>query len=81
MIIIDVPVIPQRDLIAMLKKTAAVPSNIEHLSLRSYYIAVDEERKQSYGINDMAMADHVFKLMQDYQGKDESEYCELVLVV
>lgn len=73
MITIDAPVTPQRDLVAMLKQTAAVPSNVEHLSLRSYYITVDEERKQSYGINNMAMADHVFKLMQEYQGKDESE--------
>lgn len=74
MISIDAPVSPHRDLVAMLKQTAAVPSNIEHLSLRSYFIAVDEERKQSYGVNNMPMADHVFKLMQEYQGKDDSKY-------
>lgn len=69
---IDAPVTPERDLIAMLKQTTAVPSDIEHLALKSYYIAVDEERRHFLGKNEI-MDDHIRELMQEYQAKEESK--------
>lgn len=65
---IDVPLAPERDLIAMLKQTSAIPSDIANMSLKSFYIAVDEERGSALS---NSLSDHVMELMQEYQRKDE----------
>lgn len=70
MVTIDQPSMPEQDLIAMLKQTTAVPTDNGDLVLKSYFIAVDEERKHSSG----AMAnDHIRELVNEYQRKEESE--------
>lgn len=66
---IDAPVAPQRDLIALLKQTTAVPNDAAKLTLKSFFIAVDEERVQISTIAN----DHVRELLQEYQNKDESK--------
>lgn len=65
---IDAPVAPQRDLIALLKQTTAIPMDVAKISLKSFFISVDEERMQPFN----SATDHVRELMQDYQSKDES---------
>lgn len=71
MVTIDQPSVPEQDLIAMLKQTTAVPSDSGDLVLKSYFIAVDEERKHSTS----AMAnDHIRELVNEYQRKEESEF-------
>lgn len=70
-ITIDAPIAPERDLIAMLKQTTAVPTDIENLSLRSFYISVDEEYNKDASCS--YMTDHVLELMQEYESKDESK--------
>lgn len=72
LITIDAPIAPERDLIAMLKQTVAVPTDLESLSLKSFYIAVDQE----YHNANLHMSDHVFELMQDYEARDESKNFE-----
>lgn len=69
MVSIDTPLAPQRDLIALLKQTTAVPIDQSKIALRSFFIAVDEERLQSSN----SFADHVRELMEKYQGQDESK--------
>lgn len=66
---IDTPLAPQRDLIALLKQTTAVPQDHANISLKSFFISVDEERTSQHlpGISE-----HVRDLLQEYQGKDES---------
>ncbi|KAG4067032.1 hypothetical protein HA402_000023 [Bradysia odoriphaga] len=64
---IDTPLAPQRDLIALLKQTTAVPIDQSKIALRSFFVAVDEERFQSSNSH----ADHVRELMDRYQGQDE----------
>lgn len=70
LITIDAPIAPERDLIAMLKQTTAVPSDAENLLLKSYYIAVEEE----YNSNTSYMNDHVMELIQEYEARDDSEF-------
>lgn len=71
MVTIDQPQVPEQDLIAMLKQTTAVPSGSGDLVLKSYFVAVDEERKAPTS----AMTnDHIRELVNDYQRKEESEY-------
>lgn len=67
---IDVPSAPERDLRAMLKHTTAVPSDVENLSLKSFYIAVEEEHNSEHSY----MSEHVLELMRDYEARDESEF-------
>lgn len=67
-IMIDTPVIPQRDLIALLKQTSAIPSNLENVSIRGFFLAVDEERLVSG--HQTAVSDHVRELIQNYQMTD-----------
>lgn len=71
---IDAPMMPERDLIAMLKQTTAIPKEVEHLTLKSFYVVVDEERKSSWKMNSDFDDDHVRELLQDYQRKEESEF-------
>lgn len=68
MVSIDAPVAPQRDLIALLKQTTAIPTDVGKMTLKSFFLSVDEERFQSVN----SITDHVRDLMQDYQSKDES---------
>lgn len=65
---IETPIEPQRDIIALLKQTSAIPSNLENMFIKSFFIAVDEERLQSVP----NVSEHIRDLMQEYQLKDES---------
>lgn len=73
MVCVDAPVAPERDLIAMLKQTRAIPQDINNLILKSYFIAVDEERKSSIDLNSALNNDHIRELLQKYQGEEESK--------
>lgn len=69
---IDVPVAPERDLIATLKQTTAVPMDLENLCIKSFYVSVEEEHNSEsfYGY----MSEHVSELMQEYESRDDSQY-------
>lgn len=69
LITIDAPIAPERDLIAMLKQTTAVPNDVENLSLKSLYITVEEE----YNCDVSYMSEHVLELVQEYEARDESK--------
>lgn len=77
MVCVDAPVAPERDLIAMLKQTRAIPHDINNLVLKSYFIAVDEEKKMSIESNSALTNDHVRDLLQKYQGEEESKWYKL----
>lgn len=70
MVTIDQPSLPEQDLIAMLKQSTAVPSGSGDMVLKSYFIAVDEEKKHSTGT---MSNDHIRELVNEYQRKEESE--------
>lgn len=74
LVIIDAPIMPERDLIAMLKQTTAIPSEVEHLTLKSFYIAVDEERQHFSRAQNTLNDDHIRELLHEYQKTEESEY-------
>lgn len=73
MVCVDAPVAPERDLIAMLKQTKAIPHDINNLILKSYFIAVDEEKKSSIDSNTALTNDHIRELLHKYQGEEESK--------
>lgn len=70
LVTIDDPIAPKRDLIALLKQTTAVPIDQSKITLRSFFISVDEERTTSAN----TMADHIRELLQDYHGQDERKF-------
>ena len=79
LVTIDTPMFPQRDLIALLKQTQAVPvESSKIICIKSFFINVDEERispsQSTHSINE-----HVRELMQEYQGRDESKYSLIVV--
>ncbi|XP_055642383.1 programmed cell death protein 2-like isoform X2 [Toxorhynchites rutilus septentrionalis] len=65
-ILVETPVSPKRDLIALLKQPQIIPRDVINLTLSSSYISVDEERSSSPNISD-----HVRELLQEYQKKEE----------
>lgn len=71
LVTIDTPLAPQRDLIALLKQTTAVPTDHTQISLKSFFIYVDEEQRA--GITSK-IPEHVLELMNEYQGKDDSMF-------
>lgn len=73
MVCVDAPIAPERDLIAMLKQTRAIPNDLNHLQLRSLFISVDEERKISIDSNSALINDHIRELLHKYQGEEESK--------
>lgn len=84
LVCIDAPVVPKRDLIALLKQTTAVPMDSGQLQLRGFYVAVErEERTADGGLAGAgggggALAEHVRELLLEYQSRDESEYWTVV---
>lgn len=75
MVCVDAPVAPERDLIAMLKQTKAIPQDIHNIILKGYFITVDEEKRVSIESNSALINnDHIRDLMQKYHGEEESEY-------
>lgn len=68
MITIDLPTAPQRDLIALLKHTPVISSEMGNKRLKSFFISVDVEKNQS-----TSLSEHVRDLLQEYQLTDESE--------
>ncbi|CAD7093629.1 unnamed protein product [Hermetia illucens] len=68
---IETPTYPERDLVAMLKQTPGIPSNLKKLTLRSFFVSVCEE-KQTATTNYLGLADHVRELIQEYQFRDEN---------
>lgn len=73
MVSVDTPFAPERDLIAMLKQTKAIPNDINDLILKSYFVAVEEEKKQSNDLNNAVISDHIRDLLQKYQNDEESK--------
>lgn len=80
MVCVDAPVAPERDLIAMLKQTKAIPQDINNLILKSYFIAVDDEKKMSIDTNSALTNDHIRELLQKYQGEEESKRARKCLI-
>lgn len=72
MVCVDAPIAPERDLIALLKQTQAIPNDINNLVLKSYFITVEEERKQSSDFNNALVNDHIRDLLHKYHGEEES---------
>lgn len=74
MVTIDAPVLPKRDLIALLKQTTAVPSDPGKITLRGFFVAVEREERTA-GSDGAAgdMSDHIRELLQEYQSKDDSK--------
>lgn len=73
MVSVDTPIAPERDLIAMLKQTKAIPNDVNDLILKSYFVAVEEEKKQSNDLNNAVISDHIRDLLQKYQNDEESK--------
>lgn len=73
MVCVDAPMAPERDLIAMLKQTRAIPNDINNMLLKSYYVSVDEERRVSIDSNSALINDHIRELLHKYQGEEESK--------
>ncbi|GAB0091503.1 programmed cell death protein 2-like [Sergentomyia squamirostris] len=65
-IIIDTPEAPQRDLIALFKQNNVLSSEMVNLTLRSFFISVDEEARPA-----CESSDHIRDLIHEYQKKDE----------
>ncbi|XP_059620940.1 programmed cell death protein 2-like [Phlebotomus argentipes] len=66
LIIIDSPVVPQRDLIALFRQNSVLSSEQVNLTLRSFFINVAEESQSA-----VEHSDHIRDLIQEYQKKDE----------
>ncbi|XP_055716134.1 programmed cell death protein 2-like isoform X2 [Phlebotomus papatasi] len=66
LIIIDTPEAPQRDLIALFKQNSVLSSEQVNLTLRSFFISVDEENQSS-----VDNSDHIRDLIHEYQKKDD----------
>lgn len=66
LVTIETPIAPQRDLVALLKQTSAIPYDMTNSTLKSFFISVDEEKLPS------GIGDHVRELLQDYQNMDEN---------
>lgn len=73
MVCVDAPVAPERDLIAMLKQTKAIPHDIHNLVLKAYFIAAEEEKTTVVESNCALNTDHIRDLLQKYQGEEESK--------
>ncbi|XP_058448009.1 programmed cell death protein 2-like [Malaya genurostris] len=65
-ILVETPDSPKRDLIALLKQPQIIPRDVADLTLKCYYISVDEERSSSPHVSD-----HVRELMYEYQRHEE----------
>lgn len=72
MVCVDAPVAPERDLIAMLKQTKAIPHDIHNLLLKTYFIFVEEEKITTVEANSALNNDHIRDLLQKYHGEEES---------
>ncbi|XP_055603152.1 programmed cell death protein 2-like [Uranotaenia lowii] len=66
-VVVETPESPKRDLIALLKQPQTIPRDVVDLTLRSFYINVDEEYSTS-----PIVTDHVRELMQEYQKHEEA---------
>uniref|UniRef100_A0A182QKX3 Programmed cell death protein 2 C-terminal domain-containing protein n=1 Tax=Anopheles farauti TaxID=69004 RepID=A0A182QKX3_9DIPT len=65
-VVVDTPVSPKRDLIALLKAPQVVPRGIGDVTLRGLYISVDEERSSA-----PIASDHVRELLAEYQRHED----------
>lgn len=65
-VVVDTPLSPKRDLLALLKQPQVIPRDLKDVTLKSVYIAVDEERSSS-----PVITEHVRELLQEYQRHEE----------
>uniref|UniRef100_U5EXL9 Programmed cell death protein 2 C-terminal domain-containing protein n=1 Tax=Corethrella appendiculata TaxID=1370023 RepID=U5EXL9_9DIPT len=66
-VIVDLPIMePRRDLLALLKQPQHISKEINDLTLKSYFIGVDEEREHIPYISD-----HIRDMLQDYQKQED----------
>lgn len=71
LVTIDTPISPHRDLVALLKQTAALNTDkTNSLTLNSFFLFVEEERTEA----NQRISEHVRELLQEYQKKDESRF-------
>lgn len=63
---VETPLTPKRDLIALLKQPQIIPRDVRDLTLKGFYINVDEERSFAPDISD-----HVKELLHEYQKHEE----------
>lgn len=63
---VETPVTPKRDLIALLKQPQIISREVRDLTLKSFYINVDEERSVM-----PAISDHVRELLNEYQKHED----------
>lgn len=69
-VVVETPVSPKRDLLALLKQPQIIPRDLQDITLKSFYISVDEERSPS-----PVISEHVRELLQEYQKNEEGELC------
>uniref|UniRef100_A0A182NS95 Programmed cell death protein 2 C-terminal domain-containing protein n=1 Tax=Anopheles dirus TaxID=7168 RepID=A0A182NS95_9DIPT len=65
-VVVDTPVSPRRNLIALLKQPQVVPRSIGDVTLRGLYISVDEEQSSA-----PTASDHVRELLAEYERHEE----------
>lgn len=65
-VVVETPVSPKRDLIALMKQPQIISRDIVDLTLKSFYINVDEEHSAL-----PIISDHVRQLLQEYQKYEE----------
>ncbi|XP_055848847.1 programmed cell death protein 2-like [Episyrphus balteatus] len=71
-VLVETPQIPERNLMALLKESGTDPCKITDPTLRSFFLAVDEERSVSSPTNYFGLTDHVRDLYQEYKKLEDS---------
>jgi len=72
---IDSPIMPQRDLLALLKKVPTIKSDLRTQKLNSYFIYVEEENRQ-----DTTISAHIRELIQEYQKIEDGNYMVVFII-
>ncbi|XP_055906220.1 programmed cell death protein 2-like [Eupeodes corollae] len=71
-VFVEPPQIPERNLMTLLKESGTDPCKITDPTLRSFFLAVDEERNVSSPTNYFGLSDHVRDLYQEYKKLEDS---------
>lgn len=65
-VVVETPISPKRDLVALLTQPHIIPRDVKNLTLKSFYISVDDEQSAI-----PLVSDHVRELLQEYQKHEE----------
>lgn len=72
-VLVETPqIIPDRNLVTLLKESSTDPCKITDPTLRSFFLAVDEERSISSPTNYFGLTDHVRDLYQEYKKLEDA---------